>query len=494
MAKAIQNKWDGGLAQDIRTHATNECESSSGFDIYTDEYTLRAIPDQVNETGHFSITDVVPINFSGTTKLVGWGRKSAVDTSASFFTKSTSISTAWTQVVSTSGGGSATPANGTLVEFRGDAYACTIQPNLIKFTSGTTFTIVGTIGAPNADNFVAKPFVHPEDNIMYLAAANTIATYDGTNLTPNVFVFSSKWVITSITSYGGDLAVACKPVTGNGDSMVFIWNRDTGLTTSQGKINWGSESIEILENYNDTLIGISTKKEVSGFDTIATYTYTVKQYSGGYPITLKSFVRTDTNVLRPYKAKTIDRLYFGFDNDNTIYCFGQNKRGQYYVSKERYITPTGSYIVGTINGISIVGDVFFIAYTDSSTDYLSRTDESSFDVTNVYTCSVNTNMDVEDRLEDKKPTGIRISYRVGLTDGNAGDSSVNLSYHVGDRSSLKSILTKTNTLQGNYSYIERGQENGQTFLDGQEYTFVIQTTGDVRVKELKYVYDVIKNI
>lgn len=494
MAKAIQNKWNGGIAQDVRTHSINECESSTGFDIYTDQYSIRALPDQVAESGSISITDVIPINFSGTTKLVGWGRKTTSDTSASFFTKSTSISTAWSQIVSTSGGGNATPANGTLIEYKGDAYALTIQPNLIKFTSGTTFTTVGTAGAQNADFFVAKPFVHPEDNIMYIATTSTIATYNGTILTPNVLVLPTKWIITSLTAYGGYLAIACKPITGNGKSVVFLWGRDTSLSTLQGVIEWGDESLEILENYNENLIGISSKRELSGFDTINTYTYSIKEYSGGSPVTVKSFVRTDSNVLRPFKAKNRDKIYFGFDNDNAVYCFGKNMDGGYFVSKERYITPTASSIVGTLNGISIIGDVLFVAYTDNSTDGLSRTDETSYALTNVYTTSINSNMDVSNRLENKKIIGIRLSYRVGVSDGNSGNSSVTLGYYVDNRSSLKTIFTKTNTLQGNYSYVERGESNSKPFLDGKEYTFVIQTTGDVRIKELVYVYDVIKNI
>lgn len=488
------NKFNGGLAEDVRTHATNECETSSGFDVYTDKYSMRALPDQVTESGSISITDVVPIDFSGTVKLVGWGRKTTSDTSASFFTKSTSLSTAWSQIVSTSGGGNNTPANGTLIEYKGDAYACTIQVNLIKFTSGTTFTTVGTVGAQNADNFVCKPFVHPEDNIMYLATTSYISKYDGTTLTTNVLALPTKWIITSLTNYGGYLAIACKPVTGNGRSVVFLWGRDTTLTTLQGLVDWGDEGLEILENYNDMLVGISAKKTLSGFSTVANYTYTVKAYTGGTPQTIKSFTRTDTNKLRPFKAKGRDKVFFGFDNDNTVYCFGKNLDGQYFVSKERYITPTGSFLSGTLNGLSVVGDILFVAYTDSAVDGLSRTDPTVFTLTNTYTTSINSNMPVEHRLEEKKPIGVQIAYRVGTSDGNAGNSTVSVGYYANNRTSVLTLISKTNTLQGNYVYHETAQSNGKPILGGEEYTYVIQTTGDVRIKELKYVYDIIKKI
>lgn len=488
------NKFSGGLAEDVRTHSTGECESSSGFDIYTDQYSIRAHPDQVAESGSINITDVVPINFSGTVKLVGWGQASGADTSASFFTKSTSISTAWSQIVSTSGGGNASPAPGTLIEYKGDAYAITRQPNLIKFTSGTTFTVVGTIGAQNADYFVAKPFVHPEDNIMYIASTSTIATYNGTTLTANVLILPTKWIITSLTSYGGYLAIACKPVTVNGKSVVFLWGRDTSLTTLQGVIEWGDEALEILENYNETLIGISSKKELSGFDTLNTYTYSIKGYAGVAPETIKSYTRTDSNTLRPYKAKSRDKIYFGFDNDNTIYCLGKNSDGRYFVSKDKYITPTGSYLVGTLDGISIVGDVAFVAYTDGGADGLTRTDETSYTLTNTYTTTKNSGMTISDRTEDKKLIGVRVSYRVGTSDGNAGNSNVTLGYYVDNRSTLKTILSKTNTLQGNYKYIEMMESTGKPFLDGREYTLVLQTTGDVRGYSIDYVYKTIDTL
>ena len=102
-------------------------------------------------------------------------------------------------------------------------------------------------------------------------------------------------------------------------------------------------------------------------------------------------------------------------------------------------------------------------------------------------------MTIADRTEDKKLLGVRVSYRVGTSDGNAGNSNVILGYYVDNRSTLKTILNKTNTLQGNYMYFEMA-ESGQPFLDGREYTLVLQTTGDVRACCIDYVYKTINTL
>lgn len=497
------NRFDGGLAEDVRTSSTNQCEVSANFDISTTPHLLRSYQDQTAETistgttvmTDYAITDVLPINFSGTVKLVGWGRVSSSDTSAAFFTKTSPISTAWTYVVGTTGGGNGTAAPGTLIEYKGDAYAVTRQPSLIKFTSGTTFTTVANTGAQNSDYFVCKPFVHPEDNIMYLASAYTIATYDGSTLTTNVLVLPSNMTITSLTNWGGYLAIACKPTSGSGRSLVYLWGRDTSLATLQGIIDFGDGALEILENVGEVLYGISQVKEVGSFDTITNYKYKIRAYTGGYPQVVKDILRTDTSLLRAWKAKQNDKLYFSFDNESTIFVFGKNKAGEYFVNNDRFLTPTGSTINGTINNFSIVGDTLFTAYTDGGVvGYLTRTNENVFANTSSYTTTVNPGMTEGDRFTKKQLKAIQVSYRVGLADSGAQSSSVTLGYYVDSKSTLYNIITDTKTSVGNYVTTAHCQEDGKPFNAGYEYQFNVTETGDARIKEIKYIYDVLLSI
>lgn len=498
----IISRFDGGIAEDVRTNATNECSDSSNFDIYTNPHLLRPFSDPIAETistgtsimTDYAITDVIPINFSGTTKLVGWGRSGASDTSGAFFTKSTPITSSWSKIISNTGGGNTSHVPGTLIEYNGDAYAVDRQPNLIKFTSGTTYTVVGSLGVQNPDYFVCKPFVHPEDNKMYLAAGSAIKAYDGT-LSSTILTLPTKWIITSLTSYGQYIAIACKPAIGIGRSVVFLWDIALRPTTVNNIIDWGDGSLEVLENLNEVLVGVSALKEVSTFDTVTNYNYIVKVFNGGSPQVVKYFIRTDTNNLRAHKAKHNDKLYFGFDTDKTIYVCGKNREGRYYVAKDRNISPSGSYTTGTLDGISFIGDIAFTAYTDGGVSgYIARTSESNFAVATSYSTIVNPNMSSSDRLEDKQLKAVQIAYRVGLIDSGSHSSTVTINYNVDNNTTLYTAIAYTQVTNGNYIVTATCNTDGSPFVSGREYTFYIQGLGDVRVKELRYKYEVLSTI
>lgn len=502
MQTVIINTFDGGHAEDIRTFATNECESSVNFDITSNPHLIRPFSDPVAETistgstvmTDFQITDVLPVSISGTTKLVGWGRESAASSKATFFTKSAPITSAWAAVATAA---SMTPIANTLVEYKGSAYAIDSQPNLVKFTSGTTYTSIGNINAPNVVTSVyAKPFVHPEDNILYYATADyIIGKYDGSALTNNAFTLPSNLTITSLTNWGGYLAIACKPTSGVGRSYVYMWGRDTSLTTAQALVDWGDGALELLENINGVLVGVSSVKAIGTFDTIINYNYQVKTYTGGSVDVVKDFIVTNTNVLRHYKAKQNNKLYFGFDTDNAIFACGKNKSGNWFVTKDRYLTPTGSTVTGTLNGISLVGDILFAAYTDGGTaGYLMRTSDSTFAGTSIFLSTVNPNMPVASRYENKKLVSVQVAYKLNSSSGTVG-----LGYYCENdlgtsAGSLQTVISSSKSASGDYVVTAQANSDGTPFLTGREYQFRVTSVGDVRIKEIKYKFEVMPTI
>ena len=76
MAKAIINRFDGGMASDLRTTSTNQCASSVNFDISTNPHKLKPYSDPIAETHasgpmtDYAITDVAVLNISGTTPTI----------------------------------------------------------------------------------------------------------------------------------------------------------------------------------------------------------------------------------------------------------------------------------------------------------------------------------------------------------------------------------------------------------------------------------------
>ena len=75
MSKTVLiNKFDGGIAEDPRTFATDQCQSSLNFDIFTNPHYLQPYPDTVEEfetiggnnysAGVPNLTEVFISNFS----------------------------------------------------------------------------------------------------------------------------------------------------------------------------------------------------------------------------------------------------------------------------------------------------------------------------------------------------------------------------------------------------------------------------------------------
>lgn len=441
----------------------------------------------------FDITDVIACDISGTTKLVGWGRASAASDDATFFTKTAPITSAWAVTAANSGGPG--PVAGTLIEYKGSPYAIDNTMNLVKLTTGATYTAIGTIGA--LISTVPKPFVHPEDNIMYFAGGTgfpyRIGTYDGSTFDTTVFDLPSNMSITSFTNFGAYLAIACKPTNGVGRSVVYLWGRDTSLTTVQGIIEWGDGALEVLENIQGTLVGVSAIKPVGTFDSITNYNYQVKVSSGETVEVVKDIIVTNTNNLRNFKAKQYNKLYFGFDTDDTIYVTGKNKDGSWFVSKDRYITPTGSSISGTLDGISLVGDKLFSAYTDGTAGYLAYEGETTWSTsTPSYKTTINQAMSIGDRYEDKTLVAVQVVYEINSAGGtSSGVVGLNLSV---DGSAETSVISQAQSSVGQYVTTAQAYADGTQFGNGKEIYFVLTSTGAVRIKELRYKYNITNTI
>ncbi|GAH30408.1 unnamed protein product, partial [marine sediment metagenome] len=64
--------------------------------------------------------------------------------------------------------------------------------------------------------------------------------------------------ITSICEFGNYLAIGAAPLSGLGGSVVYLWDRDSSLTTLSEIIDFGEGNLRVLEEIDGVLIGISS--------------------------------------------------------------------------------------------------------------------------------------------------------------------------------------------------------------------------------------------
>lgn len=500
---AIINKYDGGNAEDIRTENSNECEYVDNFDIYTTPHKLTPYVDVVTEgvtsgtITDFALTDVDAITVSGTTSLVALGRESSVSVKPQFFRKSSAsdITSNWQAYAV----GVNIVVPNSLTIFRNSASTdlrayCLgdtgTAHNLQMFDGSATVSTIGTLTNTNYSSTVPHPFVHPEDNVMYFADGNIIGKYDGTTFTATAFTLPSNKVVVSFTNYGTYLVIVCRPKNGVGNSTMYFWGRDTSLTTVQESIDLGSSMVNIVENIENTLVAISTKAPVGQYANVTSNRLIVKVYTGGAmqvikETSLSTSLGTAMNII---KQKVGEKLFFGFSNDTSIYVFGKNKSGQYFISHNRGL-PSGTT---TLTNFSIVGDVFFVAYNISGTNNNFRrsvvaSESQTYNATATFRSTKNQGMIYSHRSQLKQLQAVQIMLTCPTSSGTS-----TLKYSV-DGSAFVAIGSVTNV--AGEMVIEAANESTDVeFLNGREFQFQVETTGGATVGDTRYRYDLLEQL
>lgn len=490
MPLAIINQFDGGQAEDVRTFALNEQETSFNFNIYTNPHYLIPYIDMVAETvssgtiTDFALTEADVINVAGTTSLVALGRESSGSNKPQFFRKSSSsdITSSWQAYAV----GVNTVIPGTLVVYKGFAYCLGdtgTAHNLQKFNGTLSVSTSGTLGGYGLPP--AKPFVHPEDNVLYMGSANIISKWDDSTFTATALTLPEDKVIVSLTNYGTYLAIGCRQKYGAGSAICYLWGRDTTLNTLQGVLDLGVGQLNIIENLNNNLFFVMSKQVVGSYSNVTQNTLTIKGYAGGAveiirEVDLGSSLGTSLNVL---KQKRNETLFFAFSSDTAIYRFGKNKSGSYYLSHDRAY-PSGTT---TVTGFSIIGDFMWLGHSVTGTSNrfyrtIAASESQAFATTSTYVTTINPSMVVEDRYRDKTLIAVAIAYTAGQNNGTVG---LKLST---DGSTYTTLVSTTTSAGEGLTEATAQNSNGQPIGEGREFQFKIESTGNSKIKEIRYIY------
>lgn len=496
MKTILINKFDGGHAEDIRTFRTDQCEESLNFDIFSNPHYLQPYKD--TQAGTITALTISDHKLSGVLagvsgqSYVALGQKSSVSLNAKFFYKGT-IDAAWT------GGGEYSTGSvfkNTLVNYNAFAHCLNTSGSdtiLLKLTVASSApTSLGTIVGETTDGNT-KPFVHPEDGLLYMAVRNVIASWDGTTFTDDALVLPEDIIITSLTDYGTYLAIGTKPAinTSGESSVTYLWGRDNTLTTTQGVIDFGEGQLQVLENLGEILVAVL--KSSAGSNTFNNK-MKFKIWAGGEVITIKELPVSILSGVGINKQKNKDRVFFALDNDDAIYSFGKDTGGIWTISKDRYML-NGAEVGQTINGFSIIEDSFWIGChnsddSDQGLFYFSPS-ASNYTATSIYKTTINPGMPLEDRYKDKQLMGVQIAF-TGVASG-----TIQVKYSV-DGSTMSALIPSgsggtTTTAIEDVREITN-EDDGTALLAGREFQFQIESTGGVKVKEIRYKYNIINSL
>jgi hypothetical protein len=488
MPQVIINKWDGGHAEDVRSFATNESEKSLNFDIFTNPNKLIPYEDSIAETvdgtmDDIELADVEISDIAGTYYLTASGFESGASAKSEFFTKASPFIEFSPQATGPSG----VHQKGSGVTYKDKFYSVSISGttlSLNRYNSAGSVTQVGTTTIV-AGSLKVRPFVHPEDNVLYVVIQNIIIRWDGTTYSSTNTLLPDTHEATSMTDYGAYLAIAVHPLRGNGKSVVYLWGRDMTLNTFQGMLNFGEGDLKIIENLNNDLIGIMQSwGTINSAYTPTTTKIQVKGYFGGTIETIKELQFSSLIVINGVlKFKNKNRLYFSTDTD-AVYVVGKNKSGRYIITKDRYLLNGAA--MNPVSGLAMIGDIMWSGGYNVSNVYVfmrTKTSSVTYASTSTYKTTINPSMPINDRGENKQLRSVRIYY-TGKSSG-----TVVVKYAV-DTGTMTSILSESTTEIEDMKQTTM-QADGQAFNAGKEIQFQIESTGGVEIKALEYEYDIL---
>ena len=333
--------------------------------------------------------------------------------------------------------------------------------------------------------------VHSKDDIMYIGYDNIIVSNDGSgDWTDPALTLPVDMVITSLSEYGNYLAIGVKSANEIGGSLVLLWDRNSTANDISEKIDWGEGNLQILEEIDGVLIGVS----IAGTTiTQVLSKITFRYYAGGKPVVFKQFISEanyTSNNLPRYKRKVNNYLYFPMKiklNDSTqegIWKVGRHVgSGQFMVSIERAPNNDTDLTSGEIHGFIKNGDIMFIAYTDNGVLAMTATDISGDDsASSIYESLI---------FGDQRKKFKLIAAGV-MTEAMPSNGQIILGYKKDEETSYTTIFTN-GTDSDIYHEAVNIESSGDTLPEFREISFQIKSTGGAVLTGLYFKAEEISN-
>ena len=340
---------------------------------------------------------------------------------------------------------------------------------------------------------IAQGLVHTDD-ILYIPYDNKIAKNNQGAWTDIALTLPANFKITSIASYGNYLAIAVAPLSNIGNSKVFLW--DTTSTSWNEEIDWGRGSLQVLDELDGFLVGVSYNPLGIIFKPRVIFKYS----TGGKPITFRELINEEefaSGDLPISKQKANDSIYFlmsiklSGNEEHGLWRISRTKEGAFSVVMDRTPNNDTALTSGSMRGFFFVGDYLFLSYLDSSAFVMSKTNNSNLHaITGTYDIKILNDINSK---TTKKLIGVTL-----MTEFLPANGKVSLSYKKDEETSFTKIFDNTTLNSISHSAINI-ESSGLTLPEFKELTLRLQstakvgaTTGDIGIiTGLKYHSEII---
>lgn len=328
---------------------------------------------------------------------------------------------------------------------------------------------------------IGQGLVHSKDDIMYVPYVDAngvpkIAKNNANSWTDVAITLPAGGYISAICEYGNYLAIAWSPSSVfSNTSKVYLWNRDSSLTTLDEKIDFGYGEIKVLEELQGELLAVQQISSTLIFNS----QIIVRRYAGfaGAQEVAKLIGSSATCDVRARKQKKNNRLYFlatitlEGTKQQGVWSLGRSEEGAYCLSLEH--TPNNDTALSgeTLRGFFLGGDYVFITYDESGTFAMRKTQQNIYTQSSTWQSTIIDDEDVEDASVYKKLLRVIVTTEPLPTDGQ-----VVVKYRINAESSYTTIFTLTTNDAVGYCATNI-ESTGANLPEYNEIQFQIISTG-----------------
>ena len=505
------NRFDGGMANDIREKDTTRFAFTRNFDTLS--FPHRLIPYRSYENGNDTNTRLLTDFVYASSKLHALGINLASSNEPKVYIRTAFTDGAWTtEAANFTSGGTDDKVPGCFVFHDGSIFMLSGTTTVDRYYvgGGTAWAVAAAIahggGIDGVGSNAVQGIVHSKDKSLYLAGTRKIyRRAEGaadSSWSTAVLTLPLNLTITSICEYGNFLAIGCKdnnPIAQT--SKVFLWDRDSSVTTLSELIDWGLGTLNVLEELEGKLIGISLiKRETSGgliFNSVLSFKY----YNGNGAQEFERINGTRSSSTSPIsylgtqKQKVNNRLYFvamlstdvSTQTKEGVWSVGRSGPSRPYVVTNEYPSRNDNTgVPTTIEGFFIMGSYVWVVY---DTGNVSKTDDTAnFTSNSKYETQI---FDGDDSSITKKLIGVTVN-----TAPLPAAGSVQLLYRIDANidgttagGNMTSIFTHTTDNSLSHSAINI-ESSGATLPEFKEIQFQIISLGGAEIIGLSFAYEI----
>lgn len=345
-----------------------------------------------------------------------------------------------------------------------------------------------------AGTSVAQPVHHPSDDIAYFFRNNVVSSLNNTSFTAAALTLPSNMKITAACPYGNYLAIACVTKgTSHQKSIVFLWDRDSTLTTLKERIDFGDGSIVHLVTLENKLLAIMDVFASSSFYSLGLGKVVIKQANGVFGTTLNEIIidalatQNSDQILERTSAVKDNKFYFPMQAPLN----GDDRYGIWEMDSNGNLTL--AYVISDVsegasntvfNGIAFVGQMLWVAHSDDgSVERLDDTKTFSTTLASVYESLI---FNDGDAGSFKKLIGVEV-----MTEPLPTAGQVILKYRkdtdLNDATAWTTIFTNTTNSSISHGAINI-ESSGANLPEFSEVQFRIESTGGAVITGLRFKY------